>query len=271
MFNAKKQNSKIFWITDYNMLIPHPANRGRNERVIHLRRLEMEAFGGWDPCRPMIVRRKGNKWQIKEGHNRLRIAKEKKWSIPCVETDCDLMPAQYHQHPVTWLLSDAVNCHADDPNCPNRLQYQILRNYHENYKLSYSISATLLQGGYSRQTDGTVSSIRDGTFAVTNKSYADAVGGIVHRLRPKFKKIGTEKCIVALGQCMAVDVFDPDRFCKQCETYSFKLAICGTSEQYVLLFEEIYNWRHPKGAIDLYALALYVVSQRRNASKPKEI
>lgn len=261
MPDATTATVKIYRTKDYKRFVLHAQNRPIKNSTLRGRRADMEAFGGWDPCRPMEVCRKGNKLDIRDGQHRLMIAEEHGWWVYYAISSKDVTPEQINAHQSGWTLSDYVHSFVQI----NRQDYRVLRDFVAHYKLPTSIAATLLAGAYTRSGQGASRDVKEGTFKVIDKPFADSVAGLVWNIRPIFKAIGTERAISALAQCVAVKGFDLDGFYHQCKKHPGMLRPCGTIEQYLEMFEQVYNWRNKTGALPLRFHAIQAAKWRKTA------
>jgi len=235
--------------TNYDSFVLILENRDIKPGITRKRLADLKAYGRWNPACPAICRRGRNgKLVVIDGQHRIHAATELGFAVHYIITDDHkLVPQQINARQSPWALVDYVAAGAKAGNP----EYLKLQDFAELYGLPISISASLLIGRGNRTGSSATPEIRNGTFAVTNMPFAVMVATMVQKIRPVFRKITTERAVAALAQCTVVPDFDPDRFVGNCIKHANRLEVRGTIDQYVVLFESVYNWHTKSGRLPL--------------------
>ena len=226
---------------DYNKFSIAEENRSIRKTNLTKKRKSMKKYGWIAACPAQVVIRNG-RHVIIDGQHRFRIAEE--LGIPVVYVvvpdRVGLVISEINNAQEPWNSLDYVSseCKKGNPH------FVKLADFAERHSLPIGISAKLLLGQSNRHT-GT-REIRDGTFTVKDNN-ADQIAQIVSRVRVIVKWAANTGFIDALSKACSINSFNPVQFIERCENNPGKLKLQPTTEAFLELIEEIYNFRTSDG------------------------
>lgn len=215
---------------------------------------------GWIPSFPMTVYKNGdNKLKILDGQHRFSIARELGIPVKYVEVDQEIDIAQLNDTQDTWSLKDYLSKWLK----VGKEEYnEIVDFMNEHPSIGLSWSYCLLIG---RQRKGTLlDNFKDGKFNPTNKSkkWAYKVGESYERMVSISNSLRHENSLKALSMCFHVDDFEPKRLVDNFENHTYLIQPCSKVDDWLELFEEVYNYRRRTGKIPLKFMAKEIIRER---------
>jgi hypothetical protein len=234
VYNGKKIN-EIYQTKDYAKFKLIKTNRDiKNPKIKKLSKSMLSV--GWLPGSYVVV---NSKWEVIDGQHRLMAAMS--LNLPIVYTmerkaDENVMRG-LNMAGDNWSLSDHLNGFVKDGN----EHYMKLSKFMKDFpELKITECMMLCKNGYISVQRGTFEA---GEFTTKNMNTAYMWGEYVMRLKPFAKFFNTGIFVRALLCCLTKKGFNFDDFMRKIELRPTSLVKCGTREQYIELFENIYNYR----------------------------
>lgn len=209
---------------------------------------------GFLPCFPIVVKKNGSKYLIKDGQHRLAIAESLGIAVYWVDVETDFDIALVNSAPEKWRLADYANTYAK----LGKEAYSELLEFAGLHNIALGVAAALLSGTVSFGNIQTA--FVAGDFKVKDRSWADAVAAIygpLVGLSPSVKKS------VFIKACMAVtrvEGFDAKRLISGAKKCREKLCAYSTVEAYIEMLEDVYNF----GRSNLFPLRVSALMAMRD-------
>ena len=234
VYNGKKIN-EIYQTKDYTKFKLIKTNRDiKNPKIKKLAKSMSD--NGWLPGSYVIV---NSKWEVIDGQHRLMAGMS--LNLPIVYTmekkADDKVMRGLNMAGDNWLLSDHLNGFVKDGN-EHYIKLDAFRKAFPELKITECMM--LCKNGYISVQRGTFEA---GEFTVKNMDIAYKWGEYIMRLKPFAKFFNTGIFVRALVCCLTKEGFNFEDFMRKVELRPTSLVKCGTREQYIQLFESIYNYR----------------------------
>lgn len=215
---------------NYEMFTSLLGNRIMNE--LHLNRLtksmEEELL-----VSPIIVNEKN---QVIDGQHRLKVSKI--LGLPVRYIVCEgygLSEVQrLNQNSKDWKMIDFISGYAQLGN----KEYQYLMKFHEDSGLTITTCVTLLSNSGSATND-----IRNGVWVAKHKKRANTIYEWLQILRPYYASIERKGFVMALMHMYKREEFNFSQFVSKVSIQPTALVDCVRTEEYITLFESIYNYK----------------------------
>jgi len=230
-----KKVNEVYQTKEYNKFKLIKGNRLIKQPK--LRKLEKSMTKeGWVSGSYVIV---NSKWEIIDGQHRVMTAM--KLNIPityCMERKSNEKTMRtLNTGGDTWLMNDHLHGLVEDGN-PH---YVKLQNFMKEFpELKITECLMLCKNMYTSVPRGTFES---GEFTTRDMNIARTWGGYVMRMKPFAKYYNSGIFVRALIVCLGKECFNFEEFIHKVELRPTSLVKCGTREQYIQLFENIYNYR----------------------------
>lgn len=190
-------------------------------------------------------------FEVIDGQHRLEARKRLGLPVPffCVN-DYGLEEVQeLNAQQKKWSIEDFTNSFIERGN----KEYQVYQWFRRQYSLPHSLSVQLLMSDSfsgtndSRIGGNTVKAIfQGGQFKVQNLTVAKEKAEMLLKIQPYFSHWNNRSFAQALMFCVRKKAFAFDKFLHRVETNPTMLKPCATTEQYIVLIEELYNYRSPQ-------------------------
>jgi hypothetical protein len=191
---------------------------------------------GWVPGSYVVV---NNKWEIIDGQHRVLAAMQ--CNIPIVYTmekkSDEKSMRTLNTGGDNWQMNDHLHGLVEDGN-PHYIKLQNLMKEFPELKITECLM--LCKNGYTAVPRGT---FENGEFTTKDMNVARTWGNYIMRLKPFAKFFNTGIFVRALIVCLGKECFNFEEFIHKIELRPTSLVKCGTREQYIELFENIYNYR----------------------------
>lgn len=243
---------------NYGLFISDKLNRVITDKdATRLKRLRdsMRKYG-FLPF-PILVRRSGEKLVVIDGQHRLMVAQELGLPVVFVETERDdIVISECAAAQSSWNIHDFVASHA----AQGKKAYQDLLSFVEEHAMPINRAAALLrgEGALSGNHGGAV---RDGTFAVRDRPYADRVARLCAVVSQHAAWASSSNSIGALSRFVRVREFDDDQFTKRVAAHPHLLRKQPTLQMFSDMYETVYN-HASRSRIPLAFMANELASQR---------
>lgn len=233
-FNGKKIN-EVFQTKDYSKFKLIRGNRViKNPKIKKLAKSMSES--GWLPGSYVVVNSKG---EIIDGQHRVMAAMS--LNIPIIYTTerkaDDKVMRGLNTGGDNWQMNDHLHGFVED----NNEHYVKLNGLMKAFpELKITECLMLCKNQYTAIPRGTFES---GEFTTKDMKIAYQWGEYIMRLKPFAKFFNTGIFVRALVCCLTKEGFNFEDFMRKVELRPTSLVKCGTREQYIELFENIYNYR----------------------------
>lgn len=232
-----KQVNQVLMTTDYDMFETIEGNREVNR--LHLRRLKQSIEEKYITV-PIIINEKN---QIIDGQHRFQSAKELEKPVYYIKVNgLDLKDVQrLNTNTKNWTAEAYL-----DGYCRLGLQdYITYREFKNKYGFGHNETAALLLNN-TRYHGGKSLDFKDGSFKI--KDYSRAVKNaekitMVGRYYPGYLRRGF---VYAMLDVFNIPEYNHAEFINKLSFQSTKLVDCTDVRQYLVLIEEIYNYKRSK-------------------------
>jgi hypothetical protein len=233
-YSGKKVN-EIFSTKEYAKFKLIKGNRViKNPKIKKLVKSMTE--DGWLPGSYVVV---NSRWEIIDGQHRILAGMQ--CNLPIIYTmekkADDKVMRGLNKAGDNWQLNDHLHGFVEDGNEHYTFLYNFMKDFPE---LKITEAMMLCKNAYTAVPRGT---FENGEFTVKNKRVAIEWAEYVMRLKPFAKFFNTGIFVRALVCCLTKEGFDFNDFVRKIELRPTSLVKCGTREQYIELFESIYNYR----------------------------
>ena len=228
----------ILSTSEYDLFKPHGEQQAMQPS--HVKKLVKSMTDcGFIPANPIHVYKEGKHFRVIDGHHRLRAAQILKipvfYIIGTKEDAWLIAPKNWAVR--KWQADAFVNMYASR----GIKDYVELLSY-VKMGLPMKFAIALL----SNETTGShnqADSIRNGTFKIKTRIYADEVIRIVDSCCVHNQEAKGCVFLSAIAVLVRLEEFNPDVFISRIQANPRMLVKCATREQMLELIEEIYNFR----------------------------
>jgi hypothetical protein len=205
---------------------------------------ESMKHNGWIESFPATVCRKDRKLLIIDGQNRFTAAKELGIPVLYVETKRTINIAKLSECFRAWNSNDYAGSHAADGNN----HYKLLIDFCTKHNITCVRGANLLCAKSKAMIDGSGGahqSLKDGSFEFTEdgKVYAELVLRVCSHLPKNIRKNRTANAAVA--RLLLINEVNPEILIQKIDTNISCVVPKGTIQDYIHMFESVYNKRNP--------------------------
>lgn len=225
----------VYTTTDYKKFKSIEGNRQKN--LLHLKRLR-ESIKSQLLFTVIIV---NEKFEIIDGQHRFDIFAE--LSLPVNYIICEGYKLNevhiLNQNSKTWNADDFMNGYCD-LGYPDYIQY---RDFKEKYKIGHHETSALLLGVKSSTMKGVNGVFYNGSFKVKSLSNATKTIEKIFMTSPYYGGYKRRSYIFAMITLLKNKNFEFTEFLQKLKNQPTAMVDCATTEQYISLIEEIYNYR----------------------------
>jgi len=227
--------NQIEMTEDYAIFKTLKGNRAVDQS--HVNKL-MKAMRLNDLFTPIMV---NEHFEVIDGQHRLEARKRLGYIVPYfVVKNYGLMEIQaINSQQKRWSSQDYMQSYI----ALGKKDYEIYEFFRRRYKLPHSVSIALLTG-----EDGMGGKLSDifnsGNLKVRNLETAKAKAATLELVAPFFAGYCDRSFVKAFFKVQEKKVFDLKKFIQKLEIQPNALKKCATTEQYIDLIEEIYNYRN---------------------------
>lgn len=151
----------------------------------------------------------------------------------------------------SWSISDFIDTYIQ----LGKKDYEVLKNFMNQYHCSASIAARLLGSATGGNTQTLGEQIREGTFRAYRLVFANRIAAHLIELKPytDINVFADRDLINALIALDGNSDFDFERLVAKLRLSGQKIEARATSKYYLLEIEELYNYNAKKSKVELYA------------------
>lgn len=240
--NHKISNTPIYYSTEYKKFKFLTGNRNLNETKI--KRIIKDIDNGLNMLKycPVVVNKD---LVIFDGQHRFQVAKILKHPVYYVIADELTLHqiASVNSRTERWKPTDFVNCYVSTGN----KQYQIVKQFIDDYKLPVSSALLILTNGISNNNynQKQLKEFEEGKFVVKDQAGAKTIAEYAMRF-DQFAANRTGNFFKALNYLFRAGKFDPEVLIKKYQDNPDALTSQGSHKAYLSKLEEIYNYRNQK-------------------------
>lgn len=144
-----------------------------------------------------------------------------------------------------WSIADFTDSFIERGNA----NYKIYKWFRSQYSLPHTLTVNLLIDERENVATAGQRSVRDifqaGQLIVRDLEYAKSKAEMLVKIQPYFAQWNHRGFAQALFFCDSKRHFEFTRFLHRVETNPTMLKPCATTEQYIQLLEDVYNYRSP--------------------------
>lgn len=257
------QHRKIQATKNYRLFARSADNRPTDIKRRRALEASMKKYG-FLPSFPIVCSRdKDGHLIVKDGQHRLALAETLSLPVYWTEEPIDFDIAVVNSASKIWAIRDYAQTHAANGSSA----YQEGLDFADAHRLPIGTAFALL-GGMTGFTNIQQSFI-EGKFVVRDRRWANAVAGIYSPLVKMSDKLRNARLIEACMALCRVEEFDPKRLLHGADQCRDKLVSYSTREAYLLMLEEVYNFRRTK-LVALKTLAMMAMKDRNPALAKKK-
>jgi hypothetical protein len=256
-----KPNNLMTYITDLSIFEEGDNNRPIKPKTLAGLRITMKRDGFWPTFPLWCVRLPNHKLRVKGGNHRLIVARELGIGVFCVIYDSPKSVHEAERIGGKWTMPDHFwsLIGQKDADC------EAVLNYMNKYGIPLCCAVSLMMGENAGSSNAN-KAIVGGTYHVaTDQSWPLRVGRMMERIVAAgvdFKG-GKAQLINSLCRAMRVPEFKDSIFVERIKRAPTKLVQCANDDQYLALFENIYNHGSKGTALPLAFLAREIGKQRQ--------
>lgn len=227
-------NNQIEQTKDYSQFKSLEGNRDINR--LHYNRL-LKSMADKYLFTLIIV---NEHYEIIDGQHRFEVIKE--LGLPMYYIVCNGYGVNevqiLNQNSKNWTTDDFMNGYCD----MNIEDYILYRKFKKKYKFGHNETQAMLQG---KPTHGGAIAIefKNGNFKATHYEEACVLADKIYQVREYYDGFNRRFFILAMLKLFDNDNFNFDEFLHKLAIQPYSLVDCVSTDQYVMLIEEIYNYK----------------------------
>jgi len=212
-----------------------------NRSVTKTQKLEQSMMKyGFIPAYPLHVVKCGRWLKIKAGHHRFTVARKLGLPIYYVICDDDASIHELESATVSWSMQDYLDSFVRCGN-PN---YIAIQEYHERTGIALGLCASMLFG-QSANSGNCNQSFKTGEYKVKDTTHAERVEDLVSLLKTCGIAWASDRALViSLSQIVLAKIIDIGRLKNKIRAHCFLIRKYATAEQYLDMWEDVYNRQH---------------------------
>lgn len=241
---------------NYSMFTRSDRNRNTKFKKHRLLERSMKKHGFME-CFPIVVfRHEGVGLIVKEGQHRLALAQKLGLPVWYIETDRDFDIAEINCTGRGWSIDDFAEMWAN----LGLEDYQTGIEFAKRHQISLGRSFALLAGttGYGNIKDA----FTNGEFVIKDQDWADRVANLYSQMVALSKNLRNDHFLCACMAVCRVKGFDHDRLVSGSEKCRDKLLSYSKSDSYLVMIEELYNFRR-QNLVDIKNKAVMEMRSRQ--------
>lgn len=233
---------QVFFTSDYGKFKMINGNRQLNEGKIN--RIIKDIQDGIDVLKyyPIQVCEKANRLEIHDGQHRFFICKKLKRPVHYIvmKEERELVDiAKINSNTEKWTNRDYINCYIQQ----GVKDYQILRDFHEKYGISITVSLKLLQNGnpgIEGINENISNAFKRGQFKVNHYKEAERIAEACERFAP-FQFRHERGFIIAIFRVMDAKKIKIEDLVAAYIKNPDTLQQCGNFKGYLFSLEQLIN------------------------------
>lgn len=227
------KNMQVLKSTEYSKFKILPGNRNIN--TLHFNRLR-DSMAEDFLFSPIIV---NEKFEVIDGQHRLKCCEELK--LPVYYLTCQgygLSEIQrYNVNTKNWSMDDFMNGYIE----LGKKEYEFYKLFKDKYGFGHRESLRMLvnQSDHIRMNKD----FMEGKLRIKNYNNACILAEKIKMVEPFYDGWRRRSFVMALVSLINKGNFNIEEFVDKLRYQQSKMYDCGTSEQYIQLIEEIYNFK----------------------------
>lgn len=227
-------NDKVLQTKNYNLFSSVVGNRVVNQS--HVKKLKL-SISNLDLKIPIIV---NDKMQVIDGQHRLQARKE--LGLPVfyiIINGLGLRETQkVNSTAKNWNDKDFLDSFVQQ----NYAHYKTYKKFRETYQFGHAETLNILSGT-SGAGGNMCQEFKEGNFSVSNLDRATSWAEKIYQVEPYYKGFKRRSFVSAMTRCFKHDQYDHEEFISKLSYQSSKLVDCTSTEQYLRIIDEIYNFK----------------------------
>lgn len=227
-----KNSNQIHTTTDYYLFKSIDGNRNLN--LLHINRLKKSISQNY----LFTVITVNENYEIIDGQHRFEVIKE--LGLPLNYVLCQGYGLNevhiLNQTSKTWNADDYLTGYCNLGN----VHYLKYRDFKEKYQLGHYECMTLLSGSYTKSP---IDIFYNGSFKIKNYENACDIVEKILMIVPYYNGAKRRSFIFSMLQLFKNPNFEFTEFIQKLKLQPTALVDCANTNQYILLIEEIYNYR----------------------------
>lgn len=236
-----KITNQVHTTKDYFLFKPIGGNRKKNP--LHIKRLKKSMESNY-LFTVIIV---NDKYEIIDGQHRFEVIKE--LELPLNYVICKGYGLNevhvLNQNSKIWKSEDYLHGYCD----LGMIDYMIYREFKNKYKFGHNESMAMLTN-VTRGGGSAIQKFKDGEFKVSNLSLAEKYANNITKISSIYDGYNRRSFVYAMLTLFKKENFVFSEFIKKLERQKTALTDCVSSDQYISLIEEIYNY-HRREKVNL--------------------
>lgn len=227
-----EEHKTVFKTNEYSLFSPMGGNRNINK--LHLQRLGKSMKEQYLII-PIIV---NEDFQIIDGQHRFYNAMDLGLPVYYIINEGYALPEvqRLNTNMSNWKAEDYMIGYSDLGNI-NYIKY---REYREKFKFGHPELRGMLSGDFSSMNNIL---FKTGKFEVTNEDEFLAYARRFNDIQPYYKNCKNRSFVQAMLALFRNPLFKFDTFMNKLKFQNMKLVDCATRKDYLMLLEDIYNFR----------------------------
>jgi disulfide oxidoreductase YuzD len=226
---------KVEMTTDYDQFKFLKGNREVDEA--HVVRL-IKSMKANDLFTPIMV---NNNLEVIDGQHRLEARRRLQLIVPYINVgEYGLAEVQQiNAQQKKWTIED----YTDSYIALGLKDYEVYRWFRKRYKLPHTVTVPLLSGVDYANSSHLGKSFIEGSFRVRSLESAKDVAEHIEKVAPHFSGYRDRSFVLAVIRLLDKKSFSFTKFIDKIQQNPLMMKKCATSDQYIDLIEEIYNYR----------------------------
>jgi hypothetical protein len=247
---------KLLSTTDYAQFTLNHTNRD----IEGTRKLEASMRKhGFSPASPLHIIREGSTLLVKQGHHRLHVAAKlgiPVWYVICADT---MTLSEIESTKVAWSIAHYAKSFEREGNA----HYIEVMDYHERTGIALGMCISML-GGEMASSGNKLNAFKSGNYKVCpNKFHAETIEILVLTLKSAGIKWATDcKVVQSLSRVVSAGHADIEQLKRRIMSNSAFITKMHNIDQYLALWQEIYNRNSKSAKIQLAFLTEETIRQR---------
>lgn len=228
----ENNSNQVYTTMDYSLFKPIDGNRNIN--LLHINRLKKSMAENY-LFTIIIV---NEKYEIIDGHHRFEVIKELKLPLHYIKRNGYGLPHvhTYNVNTKNWKSTDYLESYCK----LGYKDYLIFKDFIDKHDINIQIAMYLLSGADSGDM---VKTFNSGQFKTKNLKEAEITMDKLHLCGAYFPQYKMRWFVYAMARLFKKTQFEFTEFLQKLKTQPTALQVCNDVNQYILLIEEIYNYR----------------------------
>ena len=227
-------NNEVHKTKDYSLFRSIKGNRDINK--VHFSRLKKSIAKKY--LFTVIV--VNEHYEIIDGQHRFNVIKE--LGLPLYYVICTGYGVNevqiLNQNSKNWSTDDFMNGYCDE----GIDEYIVYRQFKNKYKFGHLESLAMLTGKWFHSGDLSYA-FKQGTFKITHYEQACRYADLICGIKQYYKGYNRRYFILALLKLFKNEDFSFDEFVHKLSLQPYSLVDCVDVNQYIMVIEEIYNYK----------------------------